>query len=227
MRSLCRALVLGVGLVSVGASATAQEFDVPPRVGLTLKQVRNGRAPGCLYREHLTEAVLQAWYGDSHFQGCVVAWIGDSGGSIYGQDAFGIFVKRGPPYITRREWYPIGEPIAPFEPSPHPWALRYFSMVIDERADPIVAWAYYVRGPIHRWFLRVRRWDGRSWVDMGVVPRVGGYSTSSLEPHLDWDGEGLVLSWREFDGAFLRGSYTADWNGQEWVRRNVAVAVPP
>lgn len=223
MRAPCRALMLGLGLVSVGTSAMPyeEEFDVPPRVGLTLKQIRNGRAPGCLYRQHLTEAVLQAWYGDSRFQGCVVAWIGDSGGSIYGQDAFGIFVKRGPPIITRREWALIGGPIAPFEPGPYASSLEYFSMVLDERANPIIAWNAYVRGPFHIWVVHVNRWDGSSWVAMGTVPRVGVFA-SATQPHLDWDGEGLVLSWRESSRGGPYAWYTADWNGEAWVVRDVA-----
>ncbi len=198
-------------------------FNLPPRVGLTLEQIRStqGNHPGCLRDDYPTELVLQAYYvHPQHYDyiGCVVAWVGDTQTSgMISQtsiDIFKLFVKRTNPVVTVINWQSLGEAtwdgIIPFDFDHQ--ALNRFSMVLDRSGYPIIAWVHLAHSLISRYNLQVRRWDGQSWVNMGGVLNLS-IGQSASKPVLEWDEDDtLIVSWTE---AEVR--HRAQWDGERWV----------
>jgi hypothetical protein len=192
--------------------------DLPPRVGLTLDQIRNTQPhPRCLRDEYPTPLVWQAYYVQRHNVGCVVAWLADTGYSArisrHSFDLFKISVKRSDPAVTGVDWLPLGDGIwdgiFPFDFDEQ--ALNRLSMVLDRSGYPILAWVNFVYGPYYRNHLRVRRWDGQSWVNLGGVLNLD-LRASASKPQLQWEeDDSLTISWTE------ETRHRAVWTGQEWV----------
>ncbi len=197
----------------------APEFnELPPRVGLTLEQIRraHGYHPGCLRYRYPTQLVLQAYFVIQNYVGCVVAWIGDTQTSALVSatsfDVYKLFVKRTNPVVTVVNWHALGEEtfegIVPVDFDDQ--ALNRFTMVLDRSGYPIIAWVHLVYH-INRDYLRVRRWDGQSWVDMGGVLNLDGRESAN-KPLLEWDEDDhLFVSWSEL------GRHRAQWDGERWV----------
>jgi hypothetical protein len=216
----------GVGVESSSSPPSevenGSEFtDLPPRVGLTLEQIRSthGYHPACLRDNYPTELVLQAYYvHPQHYVGCVVAWVGDTQTSALishtSLDVFKLFVKRTNPVVTVVNWHALGEEvwdgIVPVDFDRQ--TLSRFSMVLDRSGYPIIAWAHPAYSLINRYILRVRRWDGQSWVNMGGVLNLESRE-SAYKPLLEFEeDDNLIVSWTEAD---VR--HRAQWTGERWV----------
>ena len=191
--------------------------DLPPRVGLTLNQIRNTRPhPRCLREEYPTDLVWQAYYVQRHKVGCVVAWLADTGFSARHSsssiDLYRISVKRSEPADVV-DWLPLGDgfwdAIFPFDFDP--LALVRLSMVVDRSGYPVIAWVNFVYHPYYTNQLRVRRWDGQAWVNLGDALNLDLYAPAS-KPQLEWgERDTLIVSWTEGK------RHRALWTGQEWV----------
>jgi len=192
--------------------------DLPPRVGLWLNQIRNTRPhPQCLREEYPTDLVWQAYYVQRHHVGCVVAWLADTGFSarLSGTsiDLYRISVKRSEPVEHGVDWLPLGngfwDAIFPFDFDQQ--ALIRLSLAVDRYGFPIIAWVNFVYRPYFTNHLRVRRWDGQAWVDMGGVLNLDLHESAS-KPLLEWgERDALFISWTEDK------RHRALWTGEEWV----------
>jgi len=228
-------LLVGLGAVTIYAGLGAEspgsppaemqsgsEFiDLPPRVGLTLEQIRSthGYHPECLREDYPTDFVLQSYYvHPQHYVGCVVAWVGDTqtSGMISATsiDIFKLFVKRTSPVVTVIDWHALGEQtwdgIIPVDFDRQ--ALDRFSMVLDRSGYPVIAWVHRAQSIVSRDILQVRRWDGQSWVNLGGVLNLV-FPESASKPVLEWgDDDTLIVSWTE-----ARVRHRAQWNGDSWV----------
>jgi hypothetical protein len=90
------------------------------------------------------------------------------------------------------------------------------SMALDENGRPIVAWTESINeapGDV-----RVRRWNGTAWEDMGgPLSGVPG-STQAWTPSLAVNGAGVtVVAWDErVDDAYNSNIYVRRWTGTTW-----------
>ena len=192
--------------------------DLPPRVGLTLNQIRNTRPhPQCLRDEYPTDLVWQAYYVQRHHVGCVVAWLADTGFSARHSgtsiDLYRISVKRSEPVEHGVDWLPLGDglfdAIFPFDFDQQ--ALVRLSLAVDRSGFPIIAWVNFVYRPYYTNHLRVRRWDGQAWVNLGDALNLDLYAPAS-KPQLEWgERDALIISWTEGK------RHRALWTGEEWV----------
>jgi len=192
--------------------------DLPPRVGLTLTQIRNVHPhPRCLREEYPTDLVWQAYYVQGHHTGCVVAWLADTGFSARHSsisiDLYKISVKRSEPEQDNGvDWLPLGDGlfdgIFPFDFDQQ--APIRLSLAVDRYGYPVIAWVNFVYHPYFTNQLRVRRWDGQAWVNMGDVLNLDPHAPAS-KPQLEWgERDSLIISWTEG----IR--HRAIWTGEEW-----------
>jgi hypothetical protein len=168
--------------------------------------------------DYPTELVLQAYYVQEPYVGCVVAWVGDTQTSerisATSFDLFKLFVKRTSPVATVIDWHSLDKEtrggIVPFDFDRG--ALNRFSMVLDRAGYPIIAWVHSVYFPYYTYHLQVRRWDGQSWVDMGGVLNLF-LQEPAYKPQLEWEEDDtLIVSWSEGDSR-----QRAQWDGERWV----------
>ncbi|MFY2563175.1 hypothetical protein ACN469_36605 [Corallococcus terminator] len=201
---------------------------LPPRVGLTLQVIQDAGSnlPYCrLLRSYLTPQVLQAYYSDQGFDGCVVAWIGDTGESVevnsnYAEDVYRVYVKRAAPELQTTVFHMLGEGVGPVDVrlgGPPLSAVNTFTLSVDARGYPIVAWLKHRSVHLPNVVLRAARWDGQRWLAMGgELNEVDSPDSVALNPRLSWSAEDRpVLTWDEqVNGSTLHVLRT--WDGSIW-----------
>ncbi|NVJ20841.1 MULTISPECIES: hypothetical protein [Myxococcus] len=127
---------------------------LPPRVGLTLQDIQDAGSniPYCrLLRTYVTPQVLQAYYSDQGFDGCVVAWLKRT--TVH----FPNVMLRAARWDGQR-WLPMGDELNEVN-SPESVALNpRLSWSAEDR--PVLTWDEQVNGGT----LHVQRtWDGSVW----------------------------------------------------------------
>ncbi|MCK8503298.1 hypothetical protein [Myxococcus fulvus] len=210
------------------ASSSQALTTLPPRVGLTLQAIRDAGSnlPYCdLYKDYLTPHVLQAYYSDQGFDGCVVAWIGDTGETLevntnYAEDIYRVYVKRSGPVLNNTVYRKLGDGVGPVDlrlGGPPGSAVNTFTLALDERGFPTVAWLKKASPHFSNVELRAARWDGQAWHPLGGVLNVNDAPDSvASQPVLSWDElERPVLRWVETTGASTV-NVTRTWNGSSW-----------
>lgn len=212
----------------VARDASALATALPPRVGLSLGDIANaqGNLPYCrLYSEYLTPWVLQAYYSDQGFDGCVVAWIDDTGNSNvvnsnYSEDVFRIRVKRSGPALNDTTFLMLGDGVGPVDlhyGTPRENAVDTFALALDASGFPIIAWLKQTSVHFPNVVIRASRWDGQAWVAMGgELNEVASPDSVASKPRLSWNANGqLVLHWSETVNGTTH-DVTRTWNGSTW-----------
>lgn len=202
---------------------------LPPRVGLSLKNIQDAQAslPYCrLYPEYVTPYVLQAYYSDQGFDGCVVAWIGDTGNSLevnanYAEDVYRIHVKRSGPAVGDTVFRMLGDGVGPVDlhlGRPLQNAVDTFSLALTAQGYPIVAWLHQPSVHAPNVVIQAAQWNGQAWVNMGEELNDENSADSvASKPHLAWNTLGQpVLSWDETVGTTTRHIQRV-WNGSVWT----------
>ncbi|MCP3166728.1 hypothetical protein [Myxococcus qinghaiensis] len=210
------------------ASTSKALTTLPPRVGLTLQDIQDAGSnlPYCrLLRTYLTPQVLQAYYSDQGFDGCVVAWIGDTGESVevnsnYAEDVYRVYVKRAGPELQTTVFHMLGDGVGPVDVrlgGPPLSAVSTFTLALDARGYPIVAWLKRTTVHLPNVVLRAARWDGQRWLPMGdELNEVDSPDSVAFNPQLSWSAEDRpVLTWDEsVNGGTLHVQRT--WDGSIW-----------
>ncbi|SEU34008.1 hypothetical protein [Stigmatella erecta] len=202
---------------------------LPPRVGLSLKNIQDAQAslPYCrLSPGYVTPYVLQAYYSDQGFDGCVVAWIGDTGNSLevnanYAEDVYRIYVKRSGPAVGDTVFRMLGDGVGPVDlhlGRPLKDAVDTFSLALTAQGYPIVAWLHQQSVHAPNVVLQAAQWDGQAWVNMGAELNDENSADSvASKPRLTWNAnDQLVLSWDETVGSTTRRIQRV-WNGNVWT----------
>ncbi len=89
------------------------------------------------------------------------------------------------------------------------------SLALDSSGNPVVSWheSDGTSGNIY-----VKRWNGRSWVQLGTTFLDVKTNQNAFIPSLALDSSGNpVVSWYEYDGT-SDNIYVKRWNGSSWVR---------
>ncbi|HZH02507.1 MAG TPA: hypothetical protein VEY30_01905 [Myxococcaceae bacterium] len=217
---------------TAGSEAAASSGVLPPRVGLSLSTVRNAaEKPSCLYEQYFTDKLMQSYYlydaPDSYppLPVCVTAWLNDSGGGFGPSgtgysDIFVINVKRArPTNDLTYNWTRLGEELGYVRfNGGNPSEVFYIALDVD--GNPVVA---FLQGEGIRTspLLKVVRWDGTQWVQLGdylnrLVVDGPGYTANN--PRLRWNAQGqLVVAWtKRGGGAEPNVIITKTWNGSAW-----------
>lgn len=109
---------------------------------------------------------------------------------------------------TGSAWEPLGRGVATGPRS----SKGASSLALDEQGAAWVAWS---AGPEEKSFIRVARWNGKAWRDVGKLPRHKG-PASAPRLQLAAGGE-AVLAWSEPSKPPAHGVRLARWTGKGWT----------
>lgn len=121
---------------------------------------------------------------------------------------------------TGSTWEPLGRGVASGLRS----YQRVSALAVDARGAPWVAWT---SGPENKSFIRVARWNGKAWEDVGATRRGLLRRTGrASEPELLTEGDEALLAWLEPTGPHSEGTQLARWTGKGWTPLAAPLAVP-
>lgn len=107
-------------------------------------------------------------------------------------------------------------------------AIGRVSLVLDELDRPVVAWSARPGGSAAAGEVRVSRWTGSAWVDVGT-PRRRDPTHVSFNPVLVLDAAGHpVVAWSEqLDDTANHDVFVDRWSGSTWVSLGGSLRVGP
>ena len=139
----------------------------------------------------------------------IVAWVED-GGTVCG-----LYVKS----WTATSWAPLGGAICANSSA----FVHSLSLTVDGEGRPLIAWSEQGPGS-PRMTVRVRRWTGSSWDDVGMpVNRATIYG--GFEPVVRVDAtDAPVVAWWE-EGSIESSLFAVRWDGSGWAELGATLAV--
>ncbi|WP_164017903.1 Ig-like domain-containing protein [Pyxidicoccus trucidator] len=109
-------------------------------------------------------------------------------------------------------YLPLGEPLS--ASSTESSIVQTPSLRIDGAGQPVVAWSDGTN--LEPFGIRVKRWNGTGWEQIGSVREVTA-GHGSLFSALEVDGDGLPsVAWNEFSQATGMTFRAQRWNGEAW-----------
>lgn len=138
----------------------------------------------------------------------VVAWSG-----VVGFGSFDIYLRK----WTGTAWMELGSSGSGGGLSDTPGGFsKQPALAIDAGGNPVVAWSEYGEGTIGGSSdIKLRRWSGGSWIELGGSATLGGLSSNpggSVQPSLALDAAGKpIVAWQDDSKIYLRR-----WNGILW-----------